>query len=282
MLAGLSRGAIYALLALPFTLIYGVIGRINLAFGEMLMGGGIAAMVASRVVITDIGWYVSLIVDCALIAALIYSAGTSRLFWRWVFGPLGRANSSGQAMIVASPGCLLAIQEFIRLVWFSCDFNLPPIWQFTQPLARSGHFIVNINGSDILAIALAGIIAVILHHLMHKTAFGRAWHAISQDGVAAALCGVHLHRIEGLTFTLAGLLCAVAGTILALKYGVVNFHSGTLLGFKALTEAILGGIGIVRGHGWADCCWGCWNPSGQDISVIPTAMRRYLCCWLWC
>lgn len=247
LLAGVSRGAVYALLALPFTLIYGLIGRINLAFGEMLMVGGVAAMVASQAVIGGIGWHITLIVISALLAAIIYGAGLGRLSWEWVFGPLGRANTGGQGMIVASLGCVLAIQEFVRLAYSARNFNLPPIWQFTLPLVRGGHFIVNIDGFDILAVTLAVIMAMILHRLMHQTAFGRAWHAISQDRFAAALCGVRLHHVEGLTFTLAGLLCGIAGAILALRYGVINFHSGTMFGFKALTAAILGGIGIVRG-----------------------------------
>lgn len=246
-LSGLSRGAVYALLALPFTLIYGLIGRINLAFGEMLMVGGVAAMVASQAVVGSIGWNITLIVTCAIVAAITYGAGLGHVSWRWVFGPLGRFRAGGQAMIVASLGCVLVIQEFVRIAWSARNFNLPPVWQFTLPVARGGHFIVNIDGFDILAVLLAGAMCVILHGLMRNTPYGRAWHAISQDRFAAALCGVRLHRIEAQTFALAGLLCGLAGAILALRYGVINFHSGTMFGFKALTAAILGGIGVIRG-----------------------------------
>jgi branched-chain amino acid transport system permease protein len=246
-LSGLSRGAVYALLALPFTLIYGLIGRINLAFGEMLMVGGMAAMITGLAVIGGIGWHITLIVICTMVAAMIYGAGLSHLSWRWVFGPLGRFQASGQAMIVASLGCIFVIQEFVRIAWSARNFNLPPIWQFTLPLVRGGHFIVTIDGFDILAILLAAAMCLILQGLMQNTAFGRAWHAISQDRFAAALCGVRLHHVEAQTFALAGMLCGIAGAIMALRYGVINFHSGTLLGFKALTAAILGGIGIIRG-----------------------------------
>ncbi|WP_085582505.1 branched-chain amino acid ABC transporter permease [Thalassospira mesophila] len=246
-LSGLSRGAVYALLALPFTLIYGLIGRINLAFGEMLMVGAVAAMVASLAVYGGIGWHITFIVICAVLAAMAYGAGLGLLSWRWVFGPLGRGRANGQAMIVASLGCALVIQEFVRIAWSARNFNLPPIWQFNVPLVRGGSFIVTLDGFDILALLLAGATCIILQGLMHKTAFGRAWHAISQDRFAAALCGVRLHKVEAQTFALAGMLCGIAGAILALRYGVINFHSGTLFGFKALTAAVLGGIGMVRG-----------------------------------
>lgn len=244
---GLSRGAIYGLLALSFTLIYGLIGRINLAFGEIVMTAALSTVIFGLLLSSMMGWNIALIVIGATAMAAFVGSGLSHLTWRNVFGPLGQKAAGGRAMIVASLGCVLFIQEFVRIVISARNFNLPPLWQYSMPLIRSDHFVVRLLGFDLLSIGLACVIGGALVWGMAKTAFGRQWRAISQDRIAAALCGVSLHRIEAQTFLLAGFLCGITGAVMALRYGVINFHSGTLFGFKALVAAILGGIGYMRG-----------------------------------
>ena len=123
---------------------------------------------------------------------------------------------------------------------------------------------------------MAIVIGAGLFWVMVKTRFGRQWRAISQDRVAAALCGVSRQRIESQSFVLAGFLCGVTGAIMALRYGVINFHSGTLFGFKALVAAILGGIGHMRGAwlggfiiGLSEAFWsGYFGGAYRDVAVF--------------
>lgn len=255
-IAGLSRGAIYGLLAMAFTLIYGLIGRINLALGELMMVAAVAAIVTAATLATAVGWNVPFLVGMAVLVSLIYGGGTSALSWRWVFGPLSKQRAGGQATLVASLGCLLFIQEFVRIAYGARDFELPPLWQYSIALLRGGGFFVLVNGFDLISLGLAVICVIALYVLMKRTRFGRSWQAISQDRFAAALCGVPMRMVEAQTFVLAGILCGLTGSILALRYGLVNFHSGTISGFKALTAAILGGIGRIRGAWLGGLCLG--------------------------
>ncbi len=273
---GLSRGAIYGLLAMSFTLIYGLIGRINLAFGEIVMTAALSAVIFGLLLSSNIGWNVGWIVIGATLAATLVGSGLSHLTWRTVFGPLGRKAAGGRAVIVASLGCVLFIQEFVRIVISARNFNLPPLWSFSIPVLRSDHFVVHVLGFDLLSIGMAIVIGAGLFWVMAKTRFGRQWRAISQDRVAAALCGVSRQRIESQSFVLAGFLCGVTGAIMALRYGVINFHSGTLFGFKALVAAILGGIGHMRGAwlggfiiGLSEAFWsGYFGGAYRDVAVF--------------
>lgn len=273
---GLSRGAIYGLLALSFTLIYGLIGRINLAFGEIVMTAALSTVIMGMFLSSLLGWNIILIVIGATLTACFVGTGLSHLTWHNVFGPLGRKAAGGRAIIVASLGCVLFIQEFVRLVISARNFNLPPLWQYSFPVLRSDHFVVRILGFDVLSIAMALIIGASLIWLMTRTRFGRQWRAISQDRIAAGLCGVSLQRIEQQSFALAGFLCGITGAVMALRYGVINFHSGTLFGFKALVAAILGGIGQMRGAwlggfviGLTEAYWsGYFGGAYRDVAVF--------------
>ncbi|MDP2698656.1 branched-chain amino acid ABC transporter permease [Thalassospira sp.] len=275
-LHGLSRGAVYGMMALAFTLIYGLIRRINLAFGELMMTGALATVLTSLFLSTTIGWLVPVIVGASGLMAMIYGGWISHITWRWVFAPLTERRVSGQAILVASLGCVLFLQELVRLAISSRNFNLPPVWHLSFPLLRGDHFVVRLHGFDLVTIGMAIIAAIGLVWLMKKTSFGRGWQAISQDRLAAALCGIRPQRIEAQTFILAGILCGLTGCLLALRYGVINFHSGTLFGFKALTAAILGGIGHLRGAwlggiliGLLESLWtGYFGDPYRDVAVF--------------
>jgi branched-chain amino acid transport system permease protein len=178
-------------------------------------------------------------------------------------------------VIVASLGCVLVIQEFIRIVISARNFNLPPIWQFSVPLLRGDHFVVRLHGFDMLAIGGAVLVAGILVWIMGKTTFGRNWRAISQDRLGAALCGVSLSRTESQSFVLAGFLCGLTGAMLALRYGVINFHSGT--GNRTDARCVAGRVidrfdrnimvGIFR-RGLSRC--GGFRASGGDPRAAPS------------
>lgn len=239
--------AIYALLATAYALIYGLIGRLNLAFGEIAVVGaygaigGVTAAVALG--LTDpIG---------ALALAFVIAAALAAL-WSFVVGavvvaPLHARFRAGQPILVATIAVAIAIQEFLRLSQGAQDRWLPPLFNAPLALMRAGSFVVTVTPMQIAValIALAAAGAVLL--LLAKSRFGREWRAFADDPDIVALFGVSRQKLIATTFVLAGLMAGLSGWIVAVYYGNVGFSMGTMLGLKALVAAVVGGIGSVPG-----------------------------------
>jgi len=243
----ISLAAVYALLATAYSLIYGLVGRINLAFGEIAaLGaygaiGGVAAAVALGIgdVITGLA--------LAFVLAAAISAGWSMLVGRVVIAPLHARHRLGQPILIATAAVALSMQEFLRISQGSRERWAPPTFNQPIALARAQDFIVTVTPMQIvvacLGLAAAGSVLV----LLGRTRFGRAWRAFADDPGTAALFGIDGGRLLASTFLLAGLLAGLAGWIVAAYYGNVSFSMGATLGLKALVAAVVGGIGSVPG-----------------------------------
>lgn len=242
-----ALAAIYALLATAYSLIYGLVGRINLAFGEIAVVGAFGALgavaVASALGLADpIG---------GIAIALTLAAGLAAL-WSWFTGisvvaPLHARHRLGQPILVATAALAIAIQEFLRLSRGAHEHWFPPLFNEALPLARAGPFVVTVTPMQaIVAIVALGAAGAVLW-LLARSRFGREWRAFADDPAAAALFGVAPRRLLAATFVLAGALAGLAGWIVAVYYGNVGFAMGTVLGLKALVAAVLGGIGSVPG-----------------------------------
>jgi len=243
----LALSAIYALLATAYALIYGLIGRLNLAFGEIAVVGAYGAIggVTAAVALgfeDPIG---------ALALAFIIAAALAAL-WSWMIGtivvaPLHARFRAGQPILVATIAVAIAIQEFLRLSQGANDRWLPPL--FTAPIAllRAENFVATVTPIQIAValIALAAAGGVLL--LLAKSRFGREWRAFADDPDIVGLFGIARERLIAATFVLAGLMAGLAGWIVAVYYGNVGFSMGTMLGLKALVAAVVGGIGSVPG-----------------------------------
>lgn len=239
--------AIYGLLATAYALIYGLIGRLNLAFGEIAVVGAYGAIggVSAAVALgfeDPIG---------ALALAFVIAAALAAL-WSWFIGtvvvaPLHARFRAGQPILVATIAVAIAIQEFLRLTQGAHDRWLPPL--FTAPIAllRADDFVATVTPMQIAValIALAAAGAMLL--LLAKSRFGREWRAFADDPDLVGLFGVSRERLIATTFVLAGLMAGLAGWIVAVYYGNVGFSMGTMLGLKALVAAVVGGIGSVPG-----------------------------------
>jgi branched-chain amino acid transport system permease protein len=239
---GLPLAAIYALLAAAYSLIYGLIGRINLAFGALAAAGGYGAAFGSAMME---GASPYAILALAAAYAVLVSASWGYASSRWVFLPLARA--SGQITLVATIGLLLTLEEVLRLTQGSrLDWAAPV---FNQPfgVARAGDFVVTTAQNGLGAAVLAIGVGAALLVLMRRTEFGRQWRALADDALGAQLFGVDPRMIFAVTFTLASALAGVAGFTMTIVYGAVGYGSATTLGLKALVAAILGGIGSVPG-----------------------------------
>ena len=261
----LALAAVYALLATAYSLIYGLTGRINLAFGEIaVLGaygaiGGVAATAALGLG-DPIG---GLALALALAAAM--AGGWSWLIGRAVVAPLHARHRLGQPILIATAALALTLSEFMRLTQGSRERWAPPVFNQPLVLANATDFAVTVTPMQI-AVALLGLAAagaVLL--LLGRTRFGRAWRAFADDPATAALLGVNGERLFAATFLLAGLLAGLAGWIVAAHYGNVSFSMGAILGLKALVAAVVGGIGSVPGAFLGGVC----------VALIETGWSAY-------
>ena len=243
----LALGAIYALLATAYSLIYGLVGRINLAFGQIAVVGafgatGVFAAAAAAGLADPLA---------GLILALVAAVALAGL-WSWFIGwrviaPLHARHRRGQPILVATVAAAIAMEEMLRLSQGARERWMPPIFNEPLPLAAAGPFIVTLTWVQISVAAIAAAAAGAVLWMLARTAFGRQWRAFADDPHAAALFGVAPGRLMGTTFLLAGSLAGLSGWIVTVYYGNVSFAMGTMLGLKARVAAVVGGIGSVPG-----------------------------------
>jgi len=242
-----ALAASYALLATAYSLIYGLIGRINLAFGDITVVGAFGALAAVAVAAA-----LGLADPIAGIAIALTLAAALAALWSWFTGvsivaPLHARHRLGQPILVATVALSIAIQEFLRLSGGAHEHWFPSLFNQALPLARAGGFVVTVTPMQlIIAVAALAAAAAVLR-LMARSRFGREWRAFADDPAAAALFGVAPRRLIASTFVLAGALAGLAGWVIAVYYGNIGFAMGTMLGLKALVAAVLGGIGSVSG-----------------------------------
>lgn len=243
----IALAAVYALLATAYSLIYGLAGRINLAFGEIaLLGaygaiGGVAAIVALGVGDAFAG------LALALLLAGVIAGGWSVVIGRLVIAPLHARFRLGQPILIATAAVALTISEFMRLTQGPRERWAPPVFNQPLALARAQDFVVTVTPMQIVVAALGLTAAGSVLLLLWRTRFGRAWRAFADDPGTAALFGVDGEKLFATTFLIAGLLAGLAGWVVAAYYGNVSHSLGALLGLKALVAAVVGGIGSVPG-----------------------------------
>jgi branched-subunit amino acid ABC-type transport system permease component len=237
--------AIYALLASAYALVYGLIGRINLAFGEFAALGGVAASLGVSLALlagfNSSGTVLASALDMALIVTIVHALVVARL----VLLPL--MGRPGQHVLVATIGLAIALQEYMRLAQGAGIRWVSPIFDTPFVIARSGNFLVTITPIALAVAGVAFLAAGLLLVAMRRTRFGRNWRAVADDPKAAALFGVSSRAVYGQTLALSCGLAGLAGTIITLYYGGIGFAGGTGLGIKALVGAVAGGIGSVPG-----------------------------------
>ena len=246
-LNAVALAASYALLATAYSLIYGLIGRINLAFGDMTVIGAFGALAAVAAAAT-----LGLADPIGGIAVALTLGAALAALWSWFTGvsivaPLHVRHRLGQPILVATVALSISIQEFLRLSGGAHEHWFPSLFNQPLPLVRAGAFVVTVTTMQlVIALAALGAAAAVLR-LIARSRFGREWRAFADDPSAAALFGVAPRRLIASTFVLAGALAGLAGWVIAVYYGNVGFAMGTTLGLKALVAAVLGGIGSVSG-----------------------------------
>ncbi len=236
---------IYGLLAAAYALIYGLIGRINLAFGAFVALGGMAAGVGFLIIIVTDGAATIPAIALAMVMAVSVGAVWGEFTAKTVFEPMMRR--SGQHILVATAGLFIGLQEFLRLMQGESAVWLPSMTGGAVPIAVTDRFVVTITPSAVL-VTLAGLVPCLLVlGLLRYTGFGRQWRAVSDDPLAAELFGVSPGSMLAISFSIAGAMTGFCGFLISVHFGGMGFADGGPFALKALAGAVIGGIGSVGG-----------------------------------
>jgi branched-chain amino acid transport system permease protein len=269
----LPSTAMTMMIAVAYALVYGLVGRINLSFGQIALAGGAGALAgASAASLFSLGLGASLALTGA--AALAIGALAGRVTERLVFAPL--AFGPGQAVLVATLALGIVIQEGVRLVQPPDQRWMPPILSGNLAFAHSLDFTATVTPMQLVVAGLAGASALFLVATMRWTPFGREWRAVADDPLMAELVGISRRAVLAKTFLLASLLAGLAGFILSAHYGGTGVTDGMMIGLKGLVAAVLGGIGSIGGAlvgglivGAFEAFWSAYLPiEHRDLAVL--------------
>lgn len=246
---GLTLGSLYALIAVGYTVVYGIVQLINFAHGEVFMIGAFGAL-TTYLLFFD-GQTGVWILPFMIIGAIAASVGTAVLMERVAYRPL--RNAPRLAPLITAIGISVFLQEFVRLFYDKIpDFPsakqripFPQIDVVTGKAIEIGD--VTIQRSAVFTIAALLICSALLWYFINRTRLGRGMLAVSQDPDTARLMGINVDRIIVVAFALGAALAAVAGVSQGLQNNNIEFRMGFLAGLKAFTAAVLGGIGNIQG-----------------------------------
>jgi branched-chain amino acid transport system permease protein len=243
---GLTLGAIYGLIAIGYTMVYGIIGMINFAHGEIYMIGAFIAVISFIVLgAAGITW-VPVMLMLVLIISMVFTSIYGWTIERLAYRPL--RGSFRLAPLISAIGMSIFLQNYVQLVQGARVKPMPPVIQGGFVIMeRADGFVVSLSYLQILIILLTTALMVGFTLLITRTDLGRAQRACEQDKTMAGLLGVNVDRTISLTFVMGAALAAVAGVMVTLYYGVIDFFIGFLAGVKAFPTTVLGGIGSLPG-----------------------------------
>ena len=245
---GLTLGSIYGLIAIGYTMVYGIIGMINFAHGDIFMVGAFIALIA--IVALGLTGATSLVL---LILALLLVLVFAMLFtsvWGWAVERMAYRPLRGSfrlAPLITAIGMSIVLQNFVQIVQGARVKPLQPLISGGYTLSDSENFTVQLSNIQILILITTVVLMLAFTWLINRTSLGRSLRACEQDSKMAALLGIDVDRTISLTFVTGAALAAVAGFMFLLYYGVIDFYIGFLAGVKAFTAAVLGGIGSLPG-----------------------------------
>ncbi|MBB3949418.1 ABC transporter permease subunit [Aureimonas jatrophae] len=238
---GVTLGSIYGLIAIGYTMVYGIIGMINFAHGEVFMIGSFIALTVFLLLAAIGVTFLPIVLLLMLVVAMLFTA-----LWGWSIERIAYRPLRGSfrlAPLITAIGMSIFLQNFVQLTQGARVKPLPPQVTGTVMITNG----VQISYMQILIIATTLVLMVAFSLLITRTPLGRQQRACEQDAKMASLLGVNVDRTISLTFVMGASLAAVAGTMYLLYYGVIDFYIGFLAGVKAFTAAVLGGIGSLPG-----------------------------------
>ena len=249
---GLLLGTLYAIIALGYTMVYGVLQLINFAHSEVFLTGAVVAFEIFRVLSPGpdtppgqgLNPYVTLVI--ALVTAMIVCGLLNIVIERLAYRPL--RNAPKLVPLISAIGVSLILQDVIRLLEglqgrFQMAVSVPPA--FTRTVFKLAD--TNVQARDLILLVVAAVMLFGLNRLVNHSRVGRAIRAVAQDRVTAGLMGIDSNRMIALTFLIGGALGGVGGVLFALKFPNLDPYAGTIPGIKAFSAAVLGGIGSIPG-----------------------------------
>ena len=235
LLSGISLGSVYAIIALGYTMVYGIAKMLNFAHGDILMVGGYTAFIALN--------QMGLPIPIAVLLSMTVCTALGVLIERVAYKPLRNANAL--AVLITAIGVSYLLQN-LALLLFGANPKSFTSFVKIAPLKLAGGNLV-ISGETIVTILVGALVAVCLISFIQKTKAGQAMLAVSEDKGAASLMGVNVNATIALTFAIGSALASVAGILLCSAYPSLTPTTGAMPGIKAFVAAVLGGIGSIHG-----------------------------------
>lgn len=242
---GLTLGSIYALIAIGYTMVYGIIGLINFAHGEIYMIGAYTGVIA-LVGLPALGLPLAVVIILAILIAVIITGGYGFAVEKVAYKPL--RNSPRLVPLISAIGMSIFLQNYVALGQNNKDIALQPVISARWELLQSADGIsVSISALQIIIFITTLITMIGLNLFIKKSRMGKACRACASDIGMAKLLGIDADKVISLTFIIGAALAAVAGILVALYYGTITPYMGFIAGMKAFTAAVLGGIGSIPG-----------------------------------
>ena len=243
---GITLGSIYGLIAIGYTMVFGIIGMVNFAHGDVFMVSAFIALIAFLILTTWLGISsIALALFVVLIVAMVFTSLVNWAIERVAYRPL--RGSFRLAPLISAIGMSIFLSNFVQVTQGPRNKSIPPMVQGEFVLFKTNDFPVTLSYKQLIIWGITAVLLLAFWYLVAKTPLGRAQRACEQDQKMAALLGVDVDRTISMTFVIAAALAAVAGTMYLMYYGVVTFSDGFVPGVKAFTAAVLGGIGSLPG-----------------------------------
>ena len=256
---GITLGSIYGLIAIGYTMVFGIIGMVNFAHGDVFMLSTFISLIVLLLLAPLVAGGTTLFILALIIVLAIGMALTA--LWNWAIERIAYRPLRGSfrlAPLISAIGMSIFLMNFVQVVQGPRNKPVPPLIdgrfclvgesaQGNTCLIEKAGYGVNLAYKQIVIMLVTAILLGIFWYLVQRTSLGRAQRACEQDGRMAALLGVNVDKTISITFIIGAALAAVAGVMYILQYGVVNFSDGFVPGVKAFTAAVLGGIGSLPG-----------------------------------
>jgi branched-chain amino acid transport system permease protein len=243
---GITLGSIYGLIAIGYTMVFGIIGMVNVAHGDVFMVSAFIALIAFLILTTWLGiTSIALALFIVLIVAMVFTSLVNWVIERVAYRPL--RGSFRLAPLISAIGMSIFLSNFVQVTQGPRNKSIPPMVQGEFVLMTRNNYPVTISIKQLIIWGVTAVLLIAFWYLVAKTKLGRAQRACEQDQKMAALVGVNVDQTISMTFVIAAALAAVAGTMYLMYYGVVSFSDGFVPGVKAFTAAVLGGIGSLPG-----------------------------------
>lgn len=269
---GVALGAIYGLIAIGYTMVYGILGMINFAHGDVFMIGAFIAMIVFMMLLTlPAAVPIALALLIMMVISMVFTS-----VWAWVIERVAYRPLRGSfrlAPLITAIGMSFVLRNFVQVEQSPRNKPIPEMVSGGFTIHGTDIFILN---KQLLVVVVTAILLVIFSHIVNKTPLGRAQRAVEQDGKMAALLGINVDRTIAITFIMGASLAAIAGTLYLINYGQIHFADGFIPGIKAFTAAVLGGIGSLPGAvlgglliGLTEALWQTYfPPEYKDVAVF--------------